>query len=365
MERILHILSQLKKNGSETFVLNLYRNIDRSKFQFDFLIFSDSRDGYYDEIISMGGRVFSIKSRRQSPFEYYKELDLFFSRHSNDYSIVHFHPTTLTTIAPLIYAKKYCIKRRIVHMHGAGCPSLHNKLLHYINRLRINRIATDFLGCSKEALNWGFRHKSLPRSAKVITNGIEIDKYIYNPSVRNKMRRALNLEDKFVIGHIGSFNVIKNHKFLLEIFKTIKIHIPNATLICIGDGELLEYTKKKAKKYGIEDSVVFTGRRDDIPSILQAIDVMAMPSLHEGLGFALIEAQAASIPIVAASTIPKTVKLSENVKFLSLAESPEKWGNVIMEYIGYKRDSIDNNHKIQLFSIFRTVKEMENIYRLP
>ena len=152
MTRVLQVVAALKKNGTETFIMNIFRNIDRKNFMFDFLIFSDEKEGFYNEILELGGNIYHIPSRRDSWKEYHHQLDVFFSKHATKYDAVHMHGMSLTSLAPLYYAKKHGIKKRIFHIHASNCDGLHNKILHYLNQTRISHLATHFLGCSNQAV---------------------------------------------------------------------------------------------------------------------------------------------------------------------------------------------------------------------
>lgn len=362
MPRILQIVSGLKKNGTETFIMNLFRNIDREEIQFDFLVFSADKDGFYDEIISLGGHVHFLPPRRSGFITYHRQLDRFFRNHASEYDAVHLHGISFTSVAPLRYAKKHGISKRIVHIHGRDCQGFHNRLFHRLNKLRINNLVTHFLGCSQEALIWGYGRTGCLKKARVITNGINIPEYIFNPVIREKERQRLGLENAFVLGHVGSFNKIKNHRFLLQVFKAVREKNDKAMLICVGNGALYESIKTYADELNLSPYVMMPGHRDDIATLLQIMDVMVMPSLHEGFPLALLEAQAASLPAVVSTTVPHIIKMSPSMKFLSLTESTDTWAETILRFIGKERKPLTGNSKINDYSIAVTVKEMSGIY---
>ncbi len=362
MIKVLQIVSHLKRNGTETFIMNLFHSIDSEKYHFDFLVFTDDTEGYYDEISSTGSKIFRLPPRKHGIVNYYSNLNKFFATHSKDYNVAHMHVSSFSSIAPLIYAKRYGIKKRIFHSHSTNCTGIHNKILHNLFKFAVPNIATDFLACSSSALKWAYHFTKAESVAKVITNGIDTSKFSYNMSVRSKIRNEFNLGDSFVIGHVGSFNTIKNHSFLLNTFsEVLKIH-NNSKLICVGDGSLMLNMQNLAISLGIESKVIFTGKRTDVYSIMQAMDVFVMPSLYEGLPFVLIEAQAASLPIVASTGITSEINLSYNYTVLPLEAGHKIWAKKIIEFMNKEREPISNHDPIQQYSIFNTVNQMKKIY---
>lgn len=362
MKRVLQVVSSLRKNGTETFIMNLFRNIDRSEVMFDFLVFNDDRSGFYEEIVSYGSRVFFLPPRRKDFFKYKKELISFFEKNASDYDAVHMHGMSLTTLLPLKLAKRYGIKKRIFHIHGSSCQGFHNKFLHGLNKMWINGLATDFLGCSQEALKWGFSHSKALIKSRVIPNGINLKKFKFDSRKRYDIRKELNIEKETVIGHIGSFNPIKNHLFLLEIFKSYQRLNPNSVLILVGDGNLEFSIKQKINELALNDKVKILGRREDVENIYQAMDIFVFPSLHEGLGFVLIEAQANGLPALASTGVPPEVVLSDNVARYPLGKSADDWALKIAELVEIDRNQTTFNNRMEKFSIINTVKILNSIY---
>lgn len=362
MKRILHITHQLKRNGTETFIMNLFRNIDRKKFTFDFLVFSDSGDGYREEALSLGGHIFTLPSRRDSILRHARALDDFFRTHATEYDAVHYHAISFTTVMPVWYAKKYGVRRRIMHIHGVSCQEWHNRLLHCLNRRRLPNLATDFLACSREAALWGYGGTKCLGKASIITNGIDTDKFRFNPEIRQRMRQELGLDGNIVIGHVGSFNTIKNQAFLLRLLRHMLDNGNNAILLCVGQGELLEKTRIDAEQSDLDNHILFMGERKDVEALLQTMDIMVMPSLHEGLGLALIEAQAAGLPAVASTGVPEAVKTSPFTEFLSLDAPVGKWCDTILRLAMTPRTVTADSNDMERYSISKTVDEMQKIY---
>ena len=363
MPKILHVVSSLKKNGTETFIMNIFRHINHNKFSFDFLTFSDKKEGFYDEIISLGGQIYNIPPRRKGILSYHKNLKNFFSDHSDEYDAVHLHGMSLTTIAPLYYSKKYGIKQRIMHIHGATCEGINNKILHRLNKQRISKIATHWLGCSCSALDWGYKNLACRRKGIIIKNGIDIQKFRYQQNIREQVRSSLNLKpDTLVIGHIGTFNALKNHDFLIDVFQQVHKQKKDSKLICVGEGQLMDSVRMKVNKYNLDDDVLFLGKVDNVHQLLNAFDIFVFPSLSEGLGFVALEAQANGLPGIASTGVPSDVSLSKHFLRIPLTNGKDYWGDQIIKLAEYGRNEIDNESPIFNFSIDNTIRQIEELY---
>ncbi len=319
--------------------MNIYRNIDRSKVQFDFMVHYNEPGEYDKEIKELGGKIYVMPNTIPiNYFKYKKALNKFFSYHEK-YKIIHSHLISTAFIYNRI-AKKYGKKICITHSHSSSSEnSLKSKISDLTSKLSENY--TDiFFGCSKEACNYFF-----PKSVKkgtnmtIIKNAIDSKKYIYNEKIRNKIRKHLKIEDKFVIGHIGRFSEHKNHDFLLDIFKEIYIENNNSVLLLIGKGPLESKIKSKINNLGLSKNVIFLGVINDIYNILQAIDVFLFPSLSEGFGIALLEAQASGLKcFTSKDVVPLDVKVTNLLEYISLNSSPDIWANKILKYkCGYER----------------------------
>ncbi len=360
MRRILHVVGHLKKNGTETFIMNLYRAIDRTRYQFDFLTFSPEKEGFYEEILELGGKVFFTPSRKKGSIDYHKSLDKFFKEHAGEYDTVHYHVSSLTSVAPLFYAKKHGIPQRIIHTHSINCTGIHNKILHRLNRLRISSLATDFLGCSQAACVWGYEGTPAIKHSKVITNGIDLSNFYPDEIIRKRTREELGITDNKVILHIGTFNPIKNHKFLLDTFKALEKDMPDARLVSVGTGDLLDKTKDYAAEIGIKDKVLFLGRRNDVNNLMRAADIFVLPSVYEGLGIVLIEAQASGVKVIASANVPPETKVNKSTIYLPLESGAEKWATEIKEMLTTGSEEIDNS--ISDHSIQTTVSQIYSVY---
>jgi len=359
MIRVLQVFSVMNRGGSETMIMNYYRNIDRSKIQFDFVVHTKKKGAYDEEIKSLGGQIFHIPFfYGYNLFSYQKAWHSFFQLHP-DYKIIHIHYFTIAgAILPI--AKKYNITTRIVHSHIAvkTIPFIRFIRLHSLRFFAI-RNATDRFACGSDAGFFFFKNKNFV----VMNNAIDAEKFKFNPSLRNKIRSKLELNDKFVIGHIGRFNIQKNHAFVIDVFKEVLNLNKNAVLLLIGEGSLKQEMKDKVLNLGLEDKVIFTGIRPDIQELLQAMDVFLFPSLYEGLPVTIIEAQAAGLKIIASDTISKEANITDLVQNYSLEKSPALWAEIVYNN-GNKYIHKDTLVEIidAGFDIKSNVKWLENFY---
>ena len=336
--RVAHIIGKWLGGGVESVVMNYYRHIDRTKIQFDFLCDEDSTNIPYEEIEQLGGRVILIPPY-QKVFKYQKELIRIFKK--NNYKIVHSHINTLS-VFPLRAAKKAGVKVRIAHSHSTTNKKEWKKnLLKQVLRPFSKVYATNYMCCSELAGRWLFGDKTYD-SGKVylLNNAIDLDKFKYNESLRKEKRKGLNIkDDTLVIGHIGRFVAQKNHTFLIDIFNELHKKNPSSLLLLVGQGPLKEEIENKVKELELDDSVRFLGQRNDTNELYQAFDVFLFPSLYEGLGMVLIEAQCGGLTCIASTEVPKIAKLTELVYFLSLNQNVNKWADEIIKCKNIKRIS--------------------------
>jgi len=314
--RVLHVVVNMNRGGAETLIMNLYRNIDRSKVQFDFLT---CKEGVFDnEIKELGGIIHRIPYINEvGHFGYIKSLNDFFSK-NNHYTIVHSHLNRMSGLV-VRAAKKFGIRYCIAHSHNTGGEGgLLTKGYKWYAGLFIPSNSDYTFACSQAAAKWLFGNKS--NEATLLNNGIEPEMFSYSPDKRIEKRRKLGIDDQLVIGHVGRFNKQKNHKFLIEIFAEFVKRRPDSILLLCGDGVLRKVIENRVNQLNLQEKVKFLGVRSDIHQLLQAFDIFLFPSLHEGLPVTLIEAQAAGIPCVISDEITKEVDLGlDLMKFLNLS----------------------------------------------
>lgn len=319
--------------GMESVIMNYYRFFDRSHIQLEFLC-NTEEVAYQEEIEQLGGVIYHIPARRDGRLAFHRALRRFFRAHIGYYDVFWLNTCSLANIDYLSEAKRVGIPRRIVHCHNAANgDSWLRGCLHMLNRKRARMLATDFWTCSEESNRWfygeGIEKKSTYR---LIQNAIPVERFLPDVRVRSACRQQLGLSDELVLGHIGRFHFQKNQEFLIPIVKELKRRKVAVCLLLIGQGEDLNQVRELARSEGVEGEIKFLGVRDDVSRLLQAMDVFVFPSRFEGLSIALLEAQAAGLPCVAADTISPKSKVAEEVTFLSLNQSASEWTEQILAY---------------------------------
>ncbi len=364
MIRILHFVSIISINsGVMSFIMNYYRNINRENVQFDFLCWSKGDDIYVDEIKSLGGNIYYIPKPGLSK-KYQKEIIEFFKSKFGVYSILHLHEVFLNMFIPPI-ARKYGIQHTIAHSHATMYSDKKlSALRNFILCLPIKKMVNHYFACSKDAgyLVYGKKYVDQGK-VKIINNAIDCEKFQYNEDTRMKIRKDMKLEDMFVIGHVGRFNPQKNHMFLIDIFYEVSKQKQNSMLMLVGEGPLQEQVEEKIKEKNLSDRVLILNNRNDICDLLQAIDVFVLPSIYEGLGIVLIEAQASGLKCYATDIVPCEAKVTEELAYISLKESAFKWANAIIEgQSNFKRQNeIKRVHEAG-YDIKTEAEKLERIY---
>ncbi|WP_075983035.1 glycosyltransferase family 1 protein [Bacillus massilinigeriensis] len=360
--RILQIVSSLSvSSGVMGVIMNYYRHINRNKIQFDFLYFIEDEKNHKDEITELGGNYYLL---RKPSIKSYTEYKSFFKENARKYSAVHLHEVYLNSII-LPIARKYKIKHLITHVHTTKFSDKRlNAIRNKILCLPIKGQANKFLACSRPAgeLYYGKKASNDGRVI-VINNAIYCEKFKYNELVRNQKRKEMGLEDNLVIGHIGRFNEQKNHMFLIDIFKDIKWQKEKAKLILVGNGPLLTKVKEKVERLGLKNDVLFLGQRNDISDLLQVMDVFVLPSLFEGLGIVLLEAQCSGLPCYASDVVPQEANVTDNFHYLSLNDKSKKWATEILSAKSENDRSVSYLKVMKYgFDIIEESKKLENLY---
>ena len=353
MIRILQVYPQLNNAGTEMVMMNWYKNIDKNKVQFDFLV---QKHGELDEIVeSMGARVFVQPLTN----DYKNNLLSFFKEH-NEYNTVHTHTHKEMGVA-LEMAKKAGIKNRIAHSHNSrtDLPAIF-KIYKMITSRKTEANATYFMSCSKEAAKWQFPRKY--HQCQIVNNAIDLEKFLFNEECRTAFRNQFNLyENDKVICHVGRFAEQKNHKRIIKIINEMMKNDEKLHAFLIGVGPLLEQIKSEAKY----DRIHFLGNRTDVPDIMCASDLFLFPSLYEGLGIVAVEAQASGLHCIASDNVPKAADIGNNLFHqLSLNDSDEKWIQTINKYIVPVKDRKEKSLSSfnTDYNIKKIANQMENFY---
>lgn len=319
--RILHVLQRMEAGGTQALLMNLYRKIDKSKIQFDFLVEYPDKQFYDEEVIKLGGKIFYTNVRNDfNIFRFQKILKKIILE--NNYKIIHVHAYTIGFFA-LQVAKNCKVPVRIAHSHSNNMTQDWKKYLKMLMQKLFLINATDFMACSMEAGKYLFKNKKF----EVLNNAIDSEKFVYNAKISEKIKKDLKLEKNFIVGHVGRFKAEKNHKFLIEVFKKIKKIKSNAKLLLIGDGPLKKEIQLLVNKENIKNDVIFLGNCSNVNELLQVMDIFIFPSLYEGLGIVAIESQAAGTPILISNGVPNEANITPICKKIKLTDSPIKWAN--------------------------------------
>lgn len=364
--RVLQEVTTMNTGGVETLLMNLYRNIDREKVQFDFLLHREKGQGFYEEEIrKLGGKIYSgLPFNPLNHKKYLVSLDHFFKEHP-EYQIIHCH--NAFSMYTLRLAMRNGINTRIAHSHN-GRP----KILHYKTpfklyaKYRVKDYATDLFACSELAGRYYYGNKAVQDDqVKIIKNGIDVEKFKLDLSVRQQIRDELNLEEnEIALVHIGRFNMQKNHKFLIDVYSKLIQADDKYFLFLFGEGELMLEVKQQVKKLNLEKKVKFMGVKGNIHDYLQAMDIFLLPSLFEGLPLTGIECQASGLPCLLSDTITQEVKITKLVRFLPINKDADVWVETIRDIVSQNkvRQSEENNIKSAGYDIKETAKNIQEFY---
>ena len=318
---VLHFIHSMNMGGAENMIMNLYRSIDREVIQFDFLVHSNEKGIFEDEIEKLGGKIYRapyykiINGRAYTHF-----LDNFFRQHS-EIKIVHGHVGSCAHIY-LKIAKKYgCFT--IAHSHNARPKISVRSIAYRFFTYRTRHVADYFMSCGQKAGEYRFGKKITKdiRRYHILNNGIDTNKFVYNVQVRNRIRKELGIGDsELLIGHIGRFQEQKNHKYLIGILKELVKYRNDVKLIMVGDGELRQKIENQVKADKLSEHVIFAGIRNDVNDLLQGMDCFVFPSFYEGLPVTVIEAQASGLPCIISENVTKEVNITDLVTYLPIAK---------------------------------------------
>ncbi len=333
---VLHVVGRLDIGGAESRIMDMYRNIDREKVQFYFMQHTKDRCAFEEEVESLGGKVYHVPRFNVKNYVTYKKAWRNFFREHPEIKVVHGHMTSTAAIY-LPVAKKAGVEITIAHARSAGVdPGLKGKITRFLRRNLYKKCDYRFT-CSKIAGDSVFGDQNLIyKKAQFIPNAIDVDKFEFNQEIRDKLRYELGIVDKFVIGHVGRFSHMKNHKYMLKILQQcIRIEkdrkLPETQLLFLGDGELREEIMEKAAEMGISSRVMFLGNRRDIYHYYQAMDYFLLPSFYEGLPGTAIEAQTSGLPGILSDTVTEEAVVTDLLQMRSIQEEPILWAEEIMK----------------------------------
>lgn len=359
--KVLQVIAGMDMGGAETFLMNVFKNIDRNQFEFYFLCYGTKNFDYEEEIKNLGGHIIRIElSNNKNIIKNFFE----FEKVIKDYNIDVVHAHTHYNSMFAVYAAHKCgVKKIITHSHSTFSeinPSLIKKIYSQIAKYIINKYSNVYLACGKDAGDALFYKKN---KYEICYNGIDLEKFVYSDEIRNIKRKEININDnEIVIGHVGRFEDVKNHNFILHIFKEFLKLESKSKLVLIGDGMLKESIDRKAVELGIKDKVKILGKRKDVNYLYSTMDSFVFPSFYEGLPLTLIEAQTNGLPILASDSIDQHVNITDEVEFCSLNNSADVWANKLHEKIGKRYNHIYDIEQSK-YNMKKNVYKLEEIYK--
>ena len=363
MLRVLHSVSNMGRAGIETMLMNYYREIDRSRIQFDFLANKPVPGEYDEEIRSLGGRVFVSPGLNPLHFPRYRRYMAELLRDNPDIRIVHAHNEAMGYYA-LQSARDAGIRIRIAHAHNTRIIRDYKYPLKMVCKQLLPGAATDYWSCGRDAGIYYYGKKRWNTSGFILHNAIDVERFGFRPEVRERKRRQQGLDKCFVIGHVGRFNVQKNHSRLLDIFAAAARDIPEACLVLIGTGELEQAMKEKANSLGIMDKTIFAGQMADVSEWYQAMDCFILPSLFEGLPVVGIEAQAAGLPCVFSDRVTDEILLSPEARRISLDTDDAEWARQIAAIRQTETNRLQGKETVRQagYDIHTEARKLQEIY---
>lgn len=354
MINILYVNGNImKRGGIEAFMMNYFREFNKSEIHIDFIVHGYEKGVYDDEIIAAGSKIYHVPTKSKHPIKYVNELRKIFK--SKKYDIVHSHLDAMSGWV-LKIAKDSGVKIRIAHSHNTDHLTT-NPIKYKINefaRKHVTKYATHCFACSEEAGKWLFGNTNF----LIIPNAVHVNKFRFDKSQRDKIREKYGLKDSdILIGNVGRFDTQKNQRFLVDVFDRLCKVDSNYRLMLVGAGDMQTEIESYVRSLKISECVIFTGSQENVNEYYNAMDLFALPSIFEGLGIVLIEAQLNGLTVIASDVVPKEVKISENISFKSL--SIDVWEDAIKKS---RVNRCEENLNLKKYDICIAAQELQNLY---
>lgn len=368
--RVLHIKGTLSSDGATVIEYNFAQQLNKSVV-FDWLLDAKAEKGWKEKYSALGSKVYHIKYKRTrgkvfNAIRKYKAYKRFFKRHK--YNTIHIDTDGFHRVVELFAAKRAGVPQRIVHSHNTtaevnGLLSKRKSLIRVGQWLYLH-LATDYVACSEDAGNWLFGEKNKNKTI-CLKNGIDIQKYKFDPEKRERVRAQLGVDGCTVYGHVGRFEAQKNHKFLISVFKSIYENNKDSRLLLIGDGSLKNEVEKIVQTEQLEQAVIFLGNVDNVDHYYNAMDLFLFPSAFEGLGIVAIEAQCNGLPVIMSEGIPKLAKITQECVYLPVEKGADVWAQTAEKAAAYdpkERESKYKQIESAQFDIQTSAKKLSEIY---
>ena len=340
MVKILHYVAVMNRGGEETFIMNVFRAINREKITFDFLCAINQPGDYDDEIHKLNGKIYYLKTGKSKIPIIDRTLNIydFFIQHPNEYNVFHIHTQhAMDGYLSALFSKKAGVHKIIVHSHSTNTQ--YHPIMHKLFRPLLKHLSIIKFACSDSAGEWLFGANA---NYTIIYNGIDTNKFSFAEKIRTRVKQENVWNDNIIIGHVGSFTYPKNHKFIVEVFNEIKKEKINSKLVLVGTGPLLNNVMKQIEQLGLKEDVYFLGSRSDINELVQGFDLFLFPSHYEGFPVVLVEAQSTGLKCLISDSITNEVNITPNIYKLSLDMDITEWVKTAIELI----DSGNNRYSM-------------------
>jgi glycosyltransferase EpsF len=360
--RVLQIIGSVESGGVEAVIMNYYRNIDRTRVQFDFVVHKNGRRSYIDAIKQMGARVYEITPYSQNLFAFMSEIYKIVKE--NSYKIVHCNMNAMS-VFPLLAAKLGGGYVRILHNHSTDTWSEPLRtLVKRVLRPFCPLFANKYWACSRLAAVWMYGAQAVQDGGvRVITNAIALERFAFDAEKRQRLRKEFGVEDRLVLGHVGRMVKQKNPLFLLEVFSEVARLRPDAVLMMIGCGPLRKQIEQRIAELGLAGKVILTGARDDVADLYNLMDLFVFPSLYEGLSVVLLEAQSNGLGVITSDSITRESDLTDGFELLPLSLGARRWAERVVERADEGRNS-ENIKRVANagYDIRRSAQELTELY---
>ena len=359
---ILHVFGKLNRGGAESRVMDLYRNVDRTKVQFDFMQHTTQVCDFQPEIEQLGGKVYHVPPFRfWNYFAYCKAWKKFMIEHP-EIQIVHGHMTSTASIYLPIAHKNGAFT--IAHSRNAGVDKGVKGKLTKLLRRNLKKKCDCCFACSQLAGEAVFGRKTMEEGmVTIIPNAIDASRFVFDPVMRERKRKELGVEpEEFLIGEVGRFDPQKNQKYAVEILAECRKENFPAKLILVGEGPLMESVRQQVKEMNLEEYVIFTGLQKNVVPFYQAMDFFLLPSFYEGLPGVAVEAQASGLRGILSDAITTETAMTDLMEFRSVEEPAKVWADRIIACGHYERQNTLNQMQKAGFDVKNLAERLQDFY---
>ena len=364
MFRVLHIMGTLDVSGISSVVLNYCAFMDRSKIHFDIAVTGVVNGKDKETFQSLGCRIYKIPLKSQGLRQYIKALRKILSE--THYDAVHVHENDTSYVA-LFTAMLMGVPRRLAHAHSAvTIKSRRARVRRVVSQILTPLFATDLVACGRLAGEKTFGRMNTKRKKyKILPNAVDSERFAFQPSIREKMRRGLGLQNKFAIGIVGRLAPVKNHIYAFHVMEALKETMPESALLVLGSGEMQPWLEKMVQRREMSDTIRFLGKKQDPENYYQAFDALMMPSIYEGFPLVALEAMASGLPILFSEAVTKELSFGTAVQYLPLNDM-KRWVDSLIKLSGNEkvcaRASRQHEVKDNGYDLRNTVGILEEIY---